>query len=292
MRASSADAIFLPEPVSGELPPGSTSRTEIRRYRADAAILFLGMPVFRRSGVGGGQASIEETANGASTRKTLFFAAGSDPKHAQGLSRLGWMREVAQESSANPGEIAYFGVLSSSPEDSLDRARKSISAPPSGQALYNAVSGRNAAGRSRSGVARFEFPADIGWSDERLIHRAQSAFQSNVQWRETSWPNSPSRVLPTFLSELAALLKQRAGHAEGRYIYNEQEYRLELDASKNSSGGRSGPLPVEGKIRNQRTGVQTAFKLWLENSPDSVVPVRIQFQPRSFLRLTFEAVPA
>lgn len=69
-------------------------RAKLRRYRADAAILLLGMTVYRRSAVGDGEASIEDTGEGPSLRRTLFFAAGSDPKRARGLSRLGWMREI------------------------------------------------------------------------------------------------------------------------------------------------------------------------------------------------------
>ena len=51
-------------------------------------------------------------------------------------------------------------------------------------------------------------------------------------------------------------------------------------------------LLVRGKIRNLRTSHETLFRLWLEDGSDSVVPVRIEYQARSFLRLTFEAVPA
>ena len=41
--------------------PAASSRTTSRFYRADAVILFLGITIFRRAGVGGGQASLEET---------------------------------------------------------------------------------------------------------------------------------------------------------------------------------------------------------------------------------------
>ena len=88
---------------------------------------------------------------------------------------------------------------------------------------------------------------------------------------------------------MATLLKQRARRAAGRYIYNEQEYLLELEPQQTS---REGLLPVRGKIRNLRTAHETVFRLWLEEASESIVPVRIEFQPRSFLRLTFEADPA
>jgi hypothetical protein len=74
-------------------------------------------------------------------------------------------------------------------------------------------------------------------------------------------------------------------------VYSEQEYLLTLEAAQTSKG-KEGLLQVQGKIRNLRTGRETPFRVWLEGGSDSIVPVRIEFQPRSFLRLTFEAVPA
>jgi len=200
------------------------------------------------------------------------------------------MREVVAGPASTPSEAAYFGVLTSSPEESLEHARKSVAAPPSGRSLFSAVSGRNTAGHSRSAVTQFDFDAGALWSDRGLIDHAQSTFRGDVAWRETSWPNSPNQAPPTFLLQLATLLKQRTRHAVGRYVYNEQEYLLELEAPQTSSG-RDRLLPVRGMIRNLRTGHETLFRLWLEEASDSIVPVRFEFQPRSFLRLTFEALP-
>jgi predicted acyl esterase len=182
-------------------------------------------------------------------------------------------------------------VLTSSPEESLDHARKSATNPPSGRSIFSAVSGRNTAGRSRSAVTDFEFSSDALWSDRGLIDRAESTFQDKVDWRESTWPHSPNQTPPTFLLQLATLLKQRARRAAGRYVYSEQEYLLTLEAAQTSKG-KEGLLQVQGKIRNLRTGRETPFRVWLEGGSDSIVPVRIEFQPRSFLRLTFEAVPA
>ncbi len=270
-------------------PAASSSRTTSRTYRADAVILLLGIPIYRRTGVGGGQSSLEETGDGDGQRRTLFFAAGSDPKRAHGLSRLGWMREVVLGPESNPTESAYLGVLTSSPEESLEHARQSVATSPAGHSIFAAVNGRNTTGHSRSAVTHFEFSTGAIWSDRGLIEQAQSTFQANADWRETSWPNPPNQAPPTFLLELATLLKQRARRAVGRYVYSEQEYLLELDAAQTRDRDRL--LQVRGKIRNLRTGNDTLFRLWLDSS-DSVVPVRFEVQPRSFLRLTFEAVPA
>jgi hypothetical protein len=269
-------------------------RTQIRQYRADAAILLLGITIFRLRGVGGGQASAEETSDGDTTTRTLFFAAGSDPVRAHGLNRLGWIREVVRESNSIPTELQYFGVLTSSPEESLEHARRSISTPAASRSLYSAVNGRHTPGGSRSAITHFELPTGAPWSDKRLIDAAQSTFQDKVAWRETSWPDAGNQAPPTFLFELATLLSQRARHRAGRYVYNEQEYLLELDAPQlGKPGGKEDRLlPVHGKIRNRRTGGQTIFTVWMEDSPGSMVPMRIDYQPRSFLRLVFENVPA
>ena len=280
------------EPVTQSTSPSANSveapqRAKLRRYRADAAILLLGMTVYRRSAVGDGEASIEDTGDGPNLRRTLFFAAGSDPKRARGLSRLGWMRETVSGPEAAPSEIGYSGVLSSSPEENLERARQSVAAPDSGRSTFGAVMGTNSAGRSRSATAHFEFDASAGWSDRALIRQAHSLFDGTVNWRETSWPDSPNQAPATFLFRLVTLLNKRSRTATGRYVYSEQEYLLTIERQQ---PGRTGErlLAVRGKIRNVRTGRETSFRLWLEDDT-SIVPVRFEFQPRSFLRLTFEA---
>jgi hypothetical protein len=272
-----------PSANSVEAPPGAKAR----RYRADAAILFLGMTVYRRSAVGDGEASVEDSGEGPGRRRTLFFAAGSDPKRARGLSRLGWMRETVWGPEAAPSQISYSGVLSSSPEESLDHARQSVAAPNSGRGIFGAVNGHNSAGRSRSAIAHFEFDASAVWSDRALIHQAQSLFDGTVNWRETSWPDSPNQAPPTFLFQLVTLLNKRTRTATGRYVYSEQEYLLTLERQQ-SGRSRERLVAVRGKIRNLRTSRETSFRLWLEDD-SSIVPVRFEFQPRSFLRLTFEA---
>lgn len=261
-------------------------RAKVRKYRADAAILFLGMTIYRRSGVGDGEALVEESGEGASLRRTLFFAAGSDPKRARGLSRLGWMRETVLGPDAAPSQIAYSGVLSSSPEESLDHARRSVATPSPGRGIFAAVMGRNSPGRSRSAVAHFEFDAGAAWSDRALIDQTKSLFNDSVNWKETSWPDSPTQPPPTFLYQLVRLLGKSAHYASGRYVYSEQEYLLTLEKRQPSRDGER-LVMVRGKIRNLRTDRETSFRLWLGDN-SSIVPVRFEFQPRSFLRLTFE----
>ena len=288
-QSTAAASATSPPPTPGARAVAAPPRSASRTYRADAVILFLGISIYRRAGVGGGRASLEETGEGASLCRTLFFAGGSDPKQAHGLRRLGWIQEVVLGPGSAPSQATYFGVLTSSPEESLEHARKSVAAAPSGTSMFSAVNGRHTAGHSRSAVSHFDYTDSAIWSDRGLIEHAQSTFDANVDWRETNWPSSLNLTPPTFLFQLATLLKQRARRAEGRYVYNEQEYLLELESTQ---PGRDRLLQVRGMIRNLHTEQEVPFRLWLENGVDSIVPVRIEFQPRSFLRLTFEALPA
>ena len=64
--------------------------------------------------------------------------------------------------------------------------------------------------------------------------------------------------------------------------------RWALRRKRQPSGDGERLVTVRGKIRNLRTGRETSFRLWLE-ADSFIVPVRFEFQPRSFLRLTFEA---
>jgi hypothetical protein len=265
---------------------GGPSCINSRTYRVDAVILLLGIAVYRRPGVGGGKASLEETGEGGSLRRTLFFAGGSDPALAHGLNRLGWFRETVEGPVSAPSQAGYFGVMTSSPEESLEHARKAVETPGSGRIAFSAVSGLNLAGRSRSAITHFEYSAGSTWSDQGLIAHAHSTFQTNVGWRETSWPKSGDQTQSTFLLELANLLQQRTRRAAGRYVYCEQEFTMVLETAPSRDKDRL--LQVRGKVRNLQTGKENVFRLWM--AEDSLVPVRIEYQARSFLRLTFEAV--
>ena len=83
------------------------------------------------------------------------------------------------------------------------------------------------------------------------------------------------------------LLRKRTHSAAGRYVYSEQEYLLARER-RQPSGDRERLVTVRGQLRNFRTGRETSLRLWLEDD-SSIVPVRFEFQPRSFLMLTFEA---
>jgi hypothetical protein len=76
-----------------------------KRYRIDATIVVFGIPVYTRTGVGGGFARVEERDG----ERRLQFAAGSWPAQARGLNRLGFVEERASETGSS-----YFGFMTAS----------------------------------------------------------------------------------------------------------------------------------------------------------------------------------
>lgn len=131
-------------------------------------------------------------------------------------------------------------MLSSSPEETLEHARQSVTTASSG--------------RSRSATAHFEFDASASWSDRALINQAYSLFDGHVNWRGTSWPNLHTQAPPTFLCQLLTLLRKRTHSAAGRYIHSEQEYLLTLERRR-PSGGRERLVTVRGKRSATRRSV-------------------------------------
>ena len=49
---------------------------------------------------------------------------------------------------------------------------------------------------------------------------------------------------------------------------------------------------VSGKVRRVAGGKETEFRLWIAAGADRPLPLRIEYQPKSYLRLTFEAQAA
>jgi len=47
---------------------------------------------------------------------------------------------------------------------------------------------------------------------------------------------------------------------------------------------------LAGKVRRESGGKETDFRLWIEEGAEQPLPLRIDFQPKSYLRLVMEAV--
>ena len=272
-------------------------------YRADAVILLFSLPIYRRAGVGDGLAALTEVVHPDHRYLSLRFAGASHPDRAAGLDRVGSIHEVVVERDAAPYEAAYFGVLTSSPEETIEEGRRSLAKTEAKWNDFTAIDGHSGRGRTRSAVTHFRLPSPAG-SNARIIKHARDHFQENPPaWRESHWPSDAGGGAPrTFLYALTRAIRSREAATETWYVYNERSYRLRIEKERDPQqalrfaqlGLTARPdavLEVRGRIREERGGHPVTFRLWIEDGPKMSLPLRIEFQPRSYLRLAFEVDP-
>ena len=266
-----------------------------RRYRADAQVLLFGLTLLRREGVGGGSVLWREYEAGGAAR-LLEFNGFSTPTRAAGLNRLGLIREIARMAGNEIPECSYFGLITASPEESAEEARKSLHSGAKEQ-VYTAIEGRIAPGETQTTIAHFTAPAALsGANREELVERARRALASVAEVRTAG---RASETGHSFLQELARLLMRPDG-AEGRFLYSGRPYRLHLTRSVDAKAtayfreGRliAGPAEVTritGRLRREAGGKETEFRLWIPSGAERPLPLRIEYQAKSYLRLVFEA---
>lgn len=266
------------DPVSFSLRGFVPTAAFQRRYRMDAAILLLGAPLYTRQAAGGGYASVEISLGDSARAVALQFAAGSDPARAHGLNRFGILREALIE-RGELREFAFAGLMTRSREDSLDQGKKALAASP-GAAEGVLARGRTSGSTFRSWIDTVDLAADCNWANlsetlcEALHRKPQAAA------RQTA-PSSATTFL--YAMQLAALCKDPLHRCE--FTHAGRGYWLET---------RRHParfLELVGTIHDQAGNRCAEFRTAYAEGDPSGLPKRIEYRPRPFLRLTFEAVP-
>lgn len=248
-----------------------------RRYRADAQVMLLGMTVLHRSNVGDGSAAWRESiSEDGSVVRLLEFAGRSAPERAAGLNRFGYIQELSRS-----GEAIYFGVMTSSPEESAAEARQALHST-SKDAWYSAIDGRVSEVGMETARARFIASAHTSAEErQELIDRARHELSAAPKIT-TAAQGSPH----PFLHALAALLSDPQKN-ETLYAYNGRSYHLAVERSRDPK--MPGAIRVAGSLRRLEGGKTTEFRVWVREGAAHPVPLRIEYQPKSYLRLTFEA---
>ena len=261
-----------------------------RRYRADAQIYLFGFPILRRKGVGEGLAVVSSGTNGST--RLLEFTGWSIPGRAAGLNRFGFLREVSQAE----GECNYFGLMTSSPEESAEQARKALHSNAA-EMVYSAIQGRITPAGFLSVGTRFSAPAALtAGRKEELIDRARKALLAAPQ--KIGQAASRADCHRPFLHAIERLLA-RPDRREIEYVYSDRQYRLRIErasdprATEQFRGLRLLPPGgeadrISGRIHGMNGGKASDFRLWVDSRAADPLPLRIEYQPRSFLRLVFE----
>ncbi len=284
--------------LTWEARPSSGTGGE-RRYRADAQVLLFSIPVLHRAGVGDGSAAWHDSEGEGRAVRLLEFNGRSLPERAAGLNRLGFIQELSEQAELAAPQSIYFGLMTSSPEESAEDARKALHSKAA-EVDYSAIEGRVAEGSMETASARFIAPASLSARSGELIQRARQAL-SGVPRRTAPLAPSDGSVRP-FLHALAELLIHPGG-GETRYVYAGRLYHLRVETAADPKAaavfrargllrGSGKALRVEGRLHREEGGKTTDFRLWIEEGDPRPIPLRIEFQPKSYLRLTFEAEPA
>ncbi|MGH9631443.1 MAG: hypothetical protein ACRD7E_24325 [Bryobacteraceae bacterium] len=287
---------------------GATESLDMEKlYRADAVITLLSVPIYSRAGVGSGFAALSEVPEGSSRTTSLRFGAGSLPEHTRGLNKLGFIHEVVKEESSRLARTAYFGFLTWSPEESLGQSKDALENGGEGVVSYLAVDGYTCPEEAFCTEIPFNFPARYTWAHSKsLFDQVRSVFHStHGPSRKTSRQKlqSGSSTPCTFLYAVLKAIQSSARHTEMPFVYNGKQYKLSTDKrADRRQGARFAALKLtnnpesvvrlRGVIKNYSNGQNTEFKLWLEDAPGQLLPLRIEYHPRSFLKLSFQVDPS
>jgi hypothetical protein len=280
--------------------PFPRSRTTTRRYRADAVISLLGVHIFSRRDVGRGTATLRESKDGDRQLVGLEFAGGSIPERCHGVYYCGSSEESVVACSSVPQEAAYFGFVSAAVTESYEQARQRVLANKQTLSRYVIVEGSHEPGCARYEKGSVELPATDVADISDLIAELRERF-SQVERSSQVFRERDSSTQPTFLYSVLTALRSGKPRIGLDYVHNARRYRLECEsASDPRMGGalaekkltdRAGAVTrLTGRVRDLETGHVSTFRLWLDDS--SELPLRIEFEPRSYLRIALEYEPA
>lgn len=291
LRAGETDPLAWPAQME---PSGGLGR----QYRADAQIILLSIPVLRRKDVGDGSATWRESAAEDGTAiKLLEFTGRSAPERAAGLNRFGLVQEISRNKDRAQVESIYFGLMTASPEESAAEARKALHSDNK-DASYSAIEGRIAEGCMETASVRFMAAARTSPAERNeLIESARRAL--SLAPKRKIELHSTGDAPRLFLHALAGLLNQ-PGSSETRYAYNGSLYRLRVTRSADAKAANffreERLIPPKAEVTRisawlcrENGGTPSEFRLWIEEGTPLPLPLRIEYRPKSYLRLTFEA---
>jgi hypothetical protein len=250
-------------------------------YRAKASVLVLSIPILHRDNVGAGFLRIEEWEGQGERNLRLEFGAGSLPERAAGLNRMGLFEEAVHERGGTPDRAEYFGFMTSSPEENIEQAKAALKSGASG---ISAVRGRIEGGRIVNRLSRMAGIGQSGWARWREV-AAEARDRIGTGQGVDSERSTAGQTVHTFLHAVNAAMRD-GGSAKRLFVHNGEICRLETETAAEPQDGLR---RITGKISKPGSRSATSFRVWFEPGP-SPVPLRFEFRPRSFLRLSFERV--
>lgn len=282
--------------------PSRAATAVCRRYRADAAIMLLGLRIYSLPSVGGGFAAIQEHASGEEQRIAIQFAAGSLPARAKGVNRFGFIQEVVTVRASVTERSEYLGLMTASPEKSLDEAKLSVENAAE-VTPFSAIQGAAAGGKFRNSVRQALLPSRLQWHDWPELAGMVRALFGKKHTPDAEVTERPTSHARTFLYALSvAMADPRQEHAIP-FLYNGRQYSLRASKQPDTAMGKrfmerqlvSTPdrvIRLNGVMTNLEDSAKSDFKLWFVSGEPITLPVRFEYRPRAFLHLAFEHDPS
>lgn len=267
-------------------------------YRIDAVIVLFGRALFTRAGVGEGILFHEESGSpGSEACLRMAFAGGSFPERARGLNRFGYFSEIVRTPAGAPPEAGYFGFMTRSEEKSVAEAARSLDA--SGNPVHvSAIHGEVRGSRHRARLAILPLSQDACWAVWRncldTIARSMVQIPAGESGTEREAPGC------TFLQTVRQVLLDLQPGGDVPFLYGRNPRRLVWRRSSDrkaaaefvsrrllAPGGNV--MRLDAETVDEATHGKSRFSLWYDPEAQPRLPLRIELQPRSFLRLRLEA---
>jgi hypothetical protein len=291
------------------------------RLRGDVRLLLIWLG---KDDVGGGRITIKRNGAPAAGSWTEEFEIlfGSNPDRVPGeINRWGYGREIAEWRQAN-GESAprltgtiFQGLMRDTYADSIEQARKDTqNAATNRQFSFAATESKVSSAEASSEIRDFTTSEEFDYrKPDLLLSHYQANLASTPATKKGSLINRPPVYeLPYgFLTGVSELIRRVTDTPEKQtgkqeptkprltYVYNAKPYRLEVLRIQEDKDFRLPTQPASMRmprvIRVQlrsfnivnRTRVD--FDLWLPMSGEyKGIPLRIQHQPRWWLRLRLD----
>jgi len=255
--------------------------THTRRYRVRAVVTLFSIPIYSQDGVGAGCAMAEELPSTGGKIHGLQFSGGSWPEHLKGFNRFGMTQEAVHEKEGVVNQAHYISFMTSSPEKTSDEAWRSFNTR-SGLLNLTVARGRATMAGYRSVVQHVTAPATTTWQDAPEL---LEDFRHQTTWADPPIP--AERAYPTFLYSVRQAMAAENPVSHRIFMHNGKLYELRTNRSANGT-----LVCAHSRIIELETKSETEFRIWFDPASPAALPKRIEFRPKSFLRLIFEHDPA
>jgi hypothetical protein len=264
--------------------PAGPRAVHTRRYRAQASVSLFSIPVLWRDDVGAACVSVEEAVCAGRRTTAIQFCGGSWPQRVRGINRFGITQELIHEEAGAVVESNYMCFMTSSPEKNSDQAWHAFA--DRSRAMILAVA-RGVSTRTSYRAAFEHVPAPDGstWMDcAQLIDLLRS---KAVTFLDSAPSRNDTEACPTFLYAVRRAMANTPSQTQYQFMHNAKLYDL-----RTSQSASNGVTVLAGHITEHGSRSESSFRLWFDPVDATGLPLKIEFQPRSFIRLTFEHDPA